>query len=187
MKKQYERTALTRSTIINTFLELSRYKSADKITVSEISHKAGYNRSTFYQYFDDTHHLISCIEDDLMNYIKDTIVSRICKANPEQFFIDVFIKVYEEKRDILKLLFRGTDNSFPAKLKEFLIPLFAQQLQMPQNEEQTVYKLDFYLSGIIAVISRWVSSETAMSPKEYALLMQQIVEGMRKSQLFNGL
>ena len=184
MKKQYERTELTRSTIINTFLELSRHKPIDKITVSEISSKAGYNRSTFYQYFDDTHHLISHIEDDLMNYIKETVVSRIGRANPEQFFVDTFIIIYEEKRDILKLLLKGTDSRFPAKLKEFLIPLFAQQLQMPQNEEQTVYKLDFYLSGIIAVISRWISSETPMSPPKYALLIQQIVEGMRKSELF---
>ena len=184
MRKQPERTAMTRSILIDSFLKLSKEKPIDKITVSEICIKAGYNRSTFYQYFDDTYHLISYIEDDLMNYIKDTVVSRIGMVNPEQFFVDIFIKVHKEKRDILKLLLRQTDNRFPTKLKEFLIPLFAQQLQMPQNEDQTVYKLDFYLSGIIAVVSRWVTSETPISSKEYALLMQQIVEGMRKSELF---
>lgn len=184
MKKQPERTAMTRSILIGTFLELSNQKPVDKITVSEISNRAGYNRSTFYQYFNDTYHLLSCIEDDLLTYIKDTVVTQIGKVHPEQFFIDGFIRIYEEKRDILKLLLGGSNNKFPVKLKDALIPLFASQMHMPADDEQTIYKLDFYLSGIIAILSRWVTSETSMAPAKYALLMRQIVEGMRKSEIF---
>lgn len=52
------------------------------------------------------------------------------------------------------------------------------------DDEQTIYKLDFYLSGIISIISRWVTSDAPMPPEEYALLIRQIVEGMSKSKLF---
>ncbi len=182
MKKQPERTAMTRSTLIDTFVKLSEKKPVDKITVSEICSTAGYNRSTFYQYFRDTQHLLSCIEDDFLIYIKDTVVSQIGGVRPEQFFIDSFMRINAEKRDILKLLL-GKSSSFPAKLKVAMIPLYAAKMHMPADDEQTIYKLDFYLSGIISVLSRWVTSETPMPVEEYALFMKQIVEAMQKSQM----
>ncbi|MBQ7896731.1 MAG: TetR/AcrR family transcriptional regulator [Oscillospiraceae bacterium] len=187
MKKQPERTAMTRSILIDTFLKLSKEKPLDKITVSEICTKAGYNRSTFYQYFNDTNHLLSGIGDDLLLYIKDTVINQVGKAPPERYFIESFIYIHEEKRDILKLLLGDRANSFSSKLKETMIPLFARQMQMPMDDEQTVYKLDFYLSGIISMLSRWVTSEPTMPPEQYALITRQIVEGMRNSGLFPAL
>lgn len=182
MKKQPERTEMTRRILVDTFIRLSENKPADKITVSEICNKAGYNRSTFYQYFNDTFHLLSYIEDDFLNYIENTVVAQIGNIRPEQFFIDSFIQINADKKDILKLLF-GKNSSFHAKLKRTLIPLFAKRMCMPAEDPETVYKLDFYLSGIISIFSRWVTSETPMAVEEYALLMKQIVEGMQKSEL----
>ena len=185
MKKQPQRTAMTRSILIDTSIELCEQKEIDKITVSELSCKAGYNRSTFYQYFDDTYHLLSCIEDDLLLYIKDTVVKQIGKERPEEFFINGFIRIHTEKGKVLKLLLRrNSSNQFPTKLKEALIPAFATQMHLDAADEQVIYILDFYLSGIISVLSRWVTAETPMPPEEYALLMRRIVEGMGKSGLF---
>ena len=96
----------------------------------------------------------------------------------------MFIKINEEKGKILKLLFSDGNSNFHRKLKEALIPLFATRMNLPANDKKTVYKLDFYLSGIISILSRWVTSETPMATEEYAVLMKQIVEGMRKSELF---
>ena len=185
MKKQPQRTTKTRSTIINTFLELSNQKPIDKITVSEISSIANLNRSTFYQYFNDINHILEYIEDDLIFYIKDNVVNQIGKIRTEQLFIELFIKINIEKRNILKLLL--SNQGFSIKLKEILIPLFANQMNLSLEDPQTIYKLDFYLSGIISILSRWVTSNNPMPPEEYALLMKQIVEGMRKSELFPNL
>ncbi len=185
MKKQPERTAITRSTLIDTFIKLSEKKSVNKISVSEICNVAGYNRSTFYQYFTDTHHLLSCIEDDLLLYIKNTVINQIGESHPEHLFVELFIKINAEKRNTLKLLLdNNLNNGFPAKLKESLIPLFAAQMNLSLDDAQTIYKLDFYLSGIISVLSRWITSELPMPPEEYGLLVKQIVEGMKKSELF---
>ena len=184
MNKQPERTAMTRQDFINAFLELSNYKSIDKITVAELAKKAGYNRSTFYQYFTDINHLLSSIEHDMLLYIKETILHQIGKEHPIELFITLFTQVNDEKRDILKLLL---DNSighpFPAKLKETLIPAFAIQMHLPPEDEHAIILLDFYLSGIIAVLSRWITSETPMPPEKYALIIRGIVEGIQKSEL----
>lgn len=188
MKKQPERTAMTRGTLIDTFIKLSENKPINKISVSEICNVAGYNRSTFYQYFTDTHHLLSCIEDDLLLYIKNTVISQIGERHPENLFVDLFIEVNTEKKNTLKLLLdKSLNNGFPTKLKESLIPLFAAQMNLSLDDEQTIYKLDFYLSGIISVLSRWVTSDTPMPPEKYGLIVQQLVEGMRKSGIFPSL
>lgn len=188
MKKQPERTAMTRNILISTFIELSKQKAVDKITVAELSQKSGYNRSTFYQYFNDTQHLLACIEDDLLLYIKETIISRIGAAHSTQLFIDSFIQINAEKGAILKLLLdKGSNNTFPAKLKESLIPLFAMKMNLPADDPRTIYKLDFYLSGIIAILSRWVTSDNPLPPEEYGLLMKEIVAGIQRSALFPNL
>ena len=185
MNKQPERTTATRNDFIDAFLELSNHKSIDKITVSELSKKAGYNRSTFYQYFTDTSHLLSYIEDDMLRYIKDTILQQIGKEHPTERFIALFTQISAEKRTLLKfLLDNNAGHHFPAKLKETLIPAFAMQMHLSLENEHAIFLLDFYLSGIIAVLSRWITSETPMLPNEYAIIMREIVEGMQKSDLF---
>lgn len=181
MNKQPQRTAATRNTLISTFLSLNEQMPMEKITISELTRTAGYNRSTFYQYFNDTYHLLSCMEDEFLAYVHETIVDQIGKEKSATFFIEQFIHIFSEKRGLLKLLLNS--SSFHTKLKDFLIPAFAARMGLPL-EEENVFLLDFYLSGIISILARWVSSETPMPPEEYALLMRRIVEGMKKSELF---
>src|SRR5699024_420372 len=51
------RTEETRKNLIEAFWELYREKPLMKITVKEITDKAGYNRGTFYTYFSDVYHV----------------------------------------------------------------------------------------------------------------------------------
>ncbi len=89
---------------------------------------------------------------------------------------------------MLKLLLdKSFNNCFPTKLKESLIPLFAAQMNLSLDYEQTIYKLDFYLSGIISVLFRWITVDNSMPPEKYVLIIQQLVEGMRKSEIFSSL
>ena len=50
MSKLSPTASATREVFIDTFCELYRTKPVEKITVSEITRKAGYNRATFYDY-----------------------------------------------------------------------------------------------------------------------------------------
>ena len=67
MKKQPERTAATRSAFVDAFISISESRPIEKITIQEIADKAGYNRTTFYQYFEDTFHLLSYMEDYIIS------------------------------------------------------------------------------------------------------------------------
>ena len=58
MKKQPEKTAKTKQIFVDVFCKLYTQKPFEKILVQEITNKAGYNRSTFYEYFSDMYDLL---------------------------------------------------------------------------------------------------------------------------------
>ena len=53
----------TKKAIVETFLELLKEHSLDKITVKDIVEKCGINRNTFYYYYQDIYDLIDDVFD----------------------------------------------------------------------------------------------------------------------------
>jgi len=53
MKKQPKITETTRDNLVKAFWSIYKEKDISKITATEIIKKAGYNRSTFYCYFEN--------------------------------------------------------------------------------------------------------------------------------------
>ena len=180
MKKQPERTAATRSAFVDAFICISESRPIEKITIREIADKAGYNRTSFYQYFEDTFHLLSYMEDYIVSYIQEPIVTRIGKIPAEEKFVQLFTDMYYENNKYLKVLFNSMNyHRFEQKLKRILIPAFEQQICLALDNVQAEYIIDFYLSGMISIIAKWTTSED-MSVEAFAQLVRGIVEGMSK-------
>ena len=180
MKKQPERTAATRSAFVDAFISISESKPIEKITIQEIADKAGYNRTTFYQYFEDTFHLLSYMEDYIISCIQESIVTRIGKIPAEEKFVQLFIDMYRENNKYLKVLFNSVNyHRFEQKLKRILTPAFEQRICLTFDNVKAEYIIDFYLSGMISIIAKWIISED-MSVEAFAQLVRSIVEGMSK-------
>ena len=138
MNKQPEITAKTREAFATSFCTLYAQKSIDKITVKEITALAGYNRSTFYQYFDDIYDLLDYVEDSLLALMKkswevesgalftpDLDLLRAFFADNEIFLRAVlgdFGSVHFIARLQEELPLSGLQNTFPAA--EHLMPYF---------------------------------------------------------------
>ena len=58
-----------RTCIVEAFLQLCQTLPCDKITVSQLTKKAGYNRSTFYAYFNNTDDLLKQLENELFQLV----------------------------------------------------------------------------------------------------------------------
>ena len=61
----------TRQAIMEAFWTLYREKPIERISVKEITELAGYNRSTFYEYFTDTYSVLEAIEEELLDYARE--------------------------------------------------------------------------------------------------------------------
>ncbi|MCD8019506.1 MAG: TetR/AcrR family transcriptional regulator [Clostridiales bacterium] len=97
MKKQPEITAKTRQKFVDALWELAEEKPIPKIAVSELAKRAGYNRSTFYEYFLDMDDLLSYVERYLLDDIKQKIL-RIMPENEslEKLFPVIFAAIDEK-------------------------------------------------------------------------------------------
>ena len=68
--KHREMREFTRQAIMDAFWALYRERPIEKISVKEVCDRAGYNRSTFYEYFTDTYSVLEAIEEDLLDYAR---------------------------------------------------------------------------------------------------------------------
>ncbi len=62
---------LARENFFDVFCQFYQTRPIEKISVSELCKKTGYNRSTFYKNFEDIYDLLNQLEDQLIQYLVD--------------------------------------------------------------------------------------------------------------------
>ena len=176
MKKQVEKTAATRQAFIDAFCILGKERPIERITIKELTDKAGYNRSTFYQYFKDLYGLLKSIEDDIILHFKENIKAKFEHGNLEEEFIFTFKKIHEEKAKYFDILL-GNSNSirFAERLKMEMTPVLMEMFHLPKGDVKVTYILEFYLSGAISTISSWINNQRDISSAELATLLRDMV------------
>lgn len=156
MKKQPEITEKTKRALAAAFCELYAKKPIDKITIKEITSLAGYNRSTFYQYFTDVYDLLEYIEDDLLAAAKavwEKDAHSIFNPNLQQL-----MTFFESKEQYLKALLGDYGNvHFLDKLKKEL-PLEELKNSFSQGEALVPYLIEFHIATSLSLFRVWLAS-----------------------------
>lgn len=167
MNKQPQVTELTKAKLREAFWHLYTTKPLDKISIKEITDNAGYNRGTFYLYYKDVYDLFNQIEDELLGMIRTLVDEKLMQDEQLDFqrhmgFILELTRTYEPYVSVL-LGDRG-DPAFARKLKAIIAPL-VESLLIPAvgctHEERELLK-EFYLSGLLAAVSAWISNPHGM-------------------------
>jgi len=183
MPKTSPTAAATRQIFIDCFCELYASKPIDKITVAEISRKAGYNRQTFYEYFSSIYDLLERIEDELIDLIGEKIAATISVGQ----FTDLFLMAFSEMQSSTEkyaftLLIGDQTPQFQTKLKKAVLPVIMASFHISPEDISAVYALDFYLSGMLSMLSDWHISGRELSIDEMAVLVRTILtQGVLKA------
>jgi len=177
MKKNPELTARTRANLMEAFWSLYSTRKIEQITISQITTKAGYNRSTFYEYFIDIYDVLYQLENDLLTYIKQTVV----KGNKKSFrddIIETAFDIYEGRGTYLSvLLTENGDPSFAEKMKATVSPVMIEAFDLSPEDIHTYYILEFALSAVIATMSHWYKTNKSLNITEVG----EMVESMLRS------
>lgn len=172
MKKQQDTTNETKNSFIVSFCKLYMKKPIEKISIRELTDTAGYNRTTFYNYFSDIYDVLDYIENSSIRYVKKNIIIDMKKENPSKQFINTFLNIYENWESYIKVLLSNQNSAhFTDRLKKELFNSCMDAFNLPKNNIRAEYILDFYLSAIISVISRWIRNQSEMSSLEMANLL----------------
>ena len=168
MKKQPEVTEQTRANLRQAFWELYGTKSIEKITIREITERAGYNRATFYLYFRDVYDLLAQIEEEILGEVRLLVNNGLMQEKTLDLthHMGRIVQLTQRYETYMPKLIGGPygDPRFAEQLKEVMAPLLDRFILPPSGltEEQRHVLREFYLSGLLAAISAWVGNHNRM-------------------------
>jgi AcrR family transcriptional regulator len=167
MTKRGEQRTHTKQDLIDAFWSLYRSRRLDRISVREIVEKAGYNRSTFYEYFTDVPAVLECIESSLVPE-PDELPPVARNRDSEAFSVDDFLKQYRDHADYYQVLLgaRG-DPAFQGRLKAAMKPILLRQAESrgATRDIELDYSLELVLSALIGILGYWIQQDEPVPPE----------------------
>lgn len=185
MSSYKEVTLQTRQNIMDAFWELYCEKRIEKITVREITTKAGYNRSTFYEYFKDVYHVLETIEESLLPGL-DEIPELLTAEGFDDSPVDAFIKLYAKSSKYYSVLLGDKgDPAFAGKMKDGMKAKLLEHLEDTQSENPAFdYSLEYMLSGMIGILSYWFHRGEDMPKAELVQLISSNIASKKVQTLY---
>jgi AcrR family transcriptional regulator len=173
MKKQSEKTEYTKKIFAEAFCKLYCRKPFEKITVQEITRKAGFNRSTFYQYFSDIHEILEYVENDVLDYVKQKIIDgTISKLNAS--IIHEFVKLYEEKETYQNAILGDYGSKYFFEKMKKIIPLDGHGLNISNDNPLKPYLIEFHLATAFSLFQLWHRRKKDLSIEEFGDLVNSL-------------
>lgn len=147
------------------FIELLQHKELNDISVSEICKICGLNRSTFYANFVDLYDLADKVRARL-----ETEVGRLYGVEKLQGF---------NSNDYLKLFRHITENQLVYRTyfklgydHQYAITAYdTRQAQQHFQNRHIAYHMEFFKSGLNAIIKMWLAGGCRETPEE----MEEII------------
>ena len=181
MRKQPQVTEQTRANLRQAFWELYAERPVEKISVREITDRAGYNRATFYLYYHDVYELLEEIEDMVLGNIERLEQAPLHQGDTLDFsqHMGLILRLAQRSRDYTRVLLSPHgDPAFSDRLKEIISPLvdrfFLPEAQLDEQASRVVR--EFYLSGILATIRIWTAEDDPMPIDQLIQLVMRIVQ-----------
>ncbi|MDF2593674.1 MAG: Transcriptional regulator [Clostridia bacterium] len=178
MKKQPEVTAQTKQNLIDAFWSLYCEKRIEKITVKEITQRAGYNRGTFYEYFTDVYDVLDQIEELLVPTLDELPPTTKPDHHVDMPF-DMFLKLYEQNGKYYSVLLGDNgDPAFASKIKSSIKPLITKAISEKAgiNDIELDFILEYILSAMIGMVSYWFRMNKTLPAEELITLMFQLMD-----------
>ena len=192
MEKNLSPTAQkTKENIIETFWSLYCKKRIEKISVKEICQRSGYNRSTFYVYFQDVYAVLEEIEKRTVEaqVFKAIILEQIIQeqANFGQAMLKSVLALFEKNSEYLPVLLgEQGDPLFRKKLLAKLTPVVLSMYKHLSPEEviEVKYLMEYQSAAMLSTIAEWYANNKDIPTSEFIeLLLAATTNGVHKELL----
>lgn len=152
-------------------ISLLEKKDFDYITIKEICHAAGVNRSTFYLHYETTADLLKeatrYILDRFLSYFsvdmkivtrrfEDCDLKELVFISPE--YLTPYLTFVHDNRRVFKTALKhfgtlGFEDVYDRMFKYLFAPILTR---FHYSEKAQTYVMKFYLLGVTAVVMEWV-------------------------------
>ena len=163
--KNKKKSAQKRQCLITAFCLIYQEKSFEKISVQSVAKKAGFDRTTFYQYFLDLDDLLNQLEGELLDYITNKRPA-ITEENNQYYFMNALVDLYQARAtEVNALLGPHGRSHFIVTLKNKLdFDLF--HLDKEKKNQYQPYLIEFRLFGALDLFSLWLERNQDLTVAE---------------------
>lgn len=150
---------LVKDSITDALLTLLKNKTLDKISITEITNKAGVGRVSFYRNFDNKEDII----DKYLEKVTDEFIQNSgidFKNNDTKTYITILFKHLEQYKDF-------TINLYKSNCLYLVEKQFKRIFEM-RNYDYNEYKRQFYIGGIYNIYHYWLVNGFKETPEELA-------------------
>lgn len=187
MNRSQSKYFATAARMDKAFLELIAKKDIDFITVKEICEKAGVNRSTFYLHYETVADIIeesiAYIFDRFLDFMPENTRDflnklEVCPLEELYLIIPEYLSPYlmfvKENRNLFKASLKQSSvlkmNEAYLKLNRVVLTPILDRFRVPVADRE--YMMRFYISGLIAIIEKWLEDDCKESTERIISIMQ---------------
>lgn len=169
MKKQPEKTAQTKQSMIDAFWNIAEKRGLQNVTISEVTKKAQLNRGTFYVYFSDIDDLLYQAEQEIVADFRSKIESILAKNELSDFpnlshkLIEI-LGMYDDK--LFLLLGKNGDPVFLDLVRKEASSVFSSVLKISDTNPYQDYIIAYATSAITGLLQFWHETGRELSLEE---------------------
>ncbi len=171
--KNNMRRQRTREQIQKVFMELLKTRELDRITVSEICHQTGFNRSTFYANYLDIYDLADTVRLELEREVEHLYGSEGSSAYHRDDWLRLLYHI-RENQVIYNTYFKlGYDSG---KIDITRISGYG----LVFAPEHMHYHVEFFRAGFNAMVKLWLRDGCRESPEEISGILRSEYRGRKE-------
>lgn len=165
---------------LTAFWKLYEKKELEKISIRELCQTAGYNRTTFYVYYDDIYDLLDKAIESIFLPIREEIIRRIdfSRALQVSAFGEIFLQALRKEDTHIELLFKRHHYLLLGeKLKKEWMALLREKYSGRGVDFSFLeYVMEYQLSAVMGVIKYWLQTGKKLSQQELVRRIYRISE-----------
>ena len=152
-------------------------KPLNKITINDITEDCGVNRMTFYYHFKDIYDLVDWIlTEDAIKAMEG------CQSFDTwtEAFLDILHQIRDNKTLVLNVyrsLGREQVEQYLYKMLDPLLRMFIERENIPVQEEDKQFIIDFYKYGFVGMVLEWIRKDMKTDPVLLTQRLNKLLHG----------
>lgn len=169
-----KRNTPTKQQVKRAFIEIVNEKGLERLSMSDIARRAGVNRGTLYLHYTDKYDLMRQLEDEALDRLAGILFAPLPAGGvstpgdlvPDDAILEA-LRYVRDERDFFKVLVSpGGDTEFVERVKNMIGRSIFDEIrqsglrQASDPDMPDEYVREIVLGGVVAVIRRWLETET---------------------------
>ena len=170
------RVTKTKNAIRSSLLSLMAEKPHPSISVSELCRRADIGRGTFYLHYNDVYEVVEEIEEEILDYFRDSCFRYFDSENQAGFqaLVNNSLLWIKDNEEIFRTFLLDPGSDFSAKFLSYLVDLFYYhdiKYHPSRVNKSSKYKIVQTCSGYLGAVRNWVSDHFPVTCEEFAKLL----------------